>query len=88
MSDMRSQISMLDELIGDAYNKIKSTIKEEAKLGDFLKMLETRRKLAPGESDQSVFWQMIEKLRNEELSERSAGGSKPKKKTRKKRTAA
>jgi hypothetical protein len=58
---------MLDDLIRRCYRELLKSIEEDAKLGDFLKMIELRRKLAPGDSDQKRFWKMLEKIRRETL---------------------
>jgi hypothetical protein len=54
-------------LIRRCYRELLKSIEEHAKLGDFLKMVELRRKLAPGDSDQKQFWKMLEKIRRETL---------------------
>jgi hypothetical protein len=58
---------MLDDLIRRCYQELLKSIEEHPKLGDFLKMVELRRKLAPGDSDQKQFWKMLEKIRRETL---------------------
>jgi hypothetical protein len=42
-------------------------VKENVKMGDFIKMIEFRRKLAPAESEQKKFWAMLDKVRKEVL---------------------
>jgi len=44
------------------------SFKGNAKLGDFIKMIEMRRKLAPSDTEQKKFWNMLEKIRQETLS--------------------
>ena len=63
-------LSMLDDLIRRCYSELLKSIKENAKLGDFIKMIELRRKLAPGDSNQREFWKMLETIRQETASNR------------------
>lgn len=60
-------LSMLDDLIRRYYRELLKTVDEHVKLGDFIKMIELRRKLAPGDSEQKQFWKMLEKIRQETL---------------------
>jgi hypothetical protein len=73
-----NDLEMLDELIKRYYKELLRSVEENAKLGDLIKMMEQRRKLAPGDSDQKRFWKMMESIRREALSSsksktRSAG---------------
>ncbi|MEA3296556.1 MAG: hypothetical protein U9R56_01685 [candidate division Zixibacteria bacterium] len=63
-------LSMLDDLIRRCYRELLKNIEENAKLGDFIKMIELRRKLSPGDSDQREFWKMLERIRRETASDR------------------
>lgn len=63
---------MLDDLIQLYYKELSNNVKEHAKLGDFLKMVELRYKLAPGGSDQKQFWKMLEQIRQEALQKDAA----------------
>ena len=67
-SDLPEDLALLDDLIKECYRELFKNIKENAKLGDFLKMIELRRKLAPAESDQKKFWNMLDKIRRDTLS--------------------
>ena len=78
---------MLDDLIRRCYGELLKSIEEHAKLGDFLKMVELRRKLAPGDSDQKQFWKMLEKIRRETLGRDEAKRPTPKKRVSKKQAA-
>ena len=60
---------MLDELIRRSYRELLATISENVKIGDFIKMLETRHKLMPTGDDQREFWSMLERIRQETLTE-------------------
>ena len=66
-SGLPEDLSMLDDLIKRCYEELLESFKEHAKLGDFLKMIEMRRKLAPSDTDQKKFWSMLEKIRQEAL---------------------
>ena len=73
-------VELLDELIKDCYKQLKSSFDKNAKIGDFLKMIEFRRKLAPGDADQRKFWNMLDEIRKENMD------GKKKKPGRKKKT--
>lgn len=60
-------LDLLDDLIRRAYRGLKERIEEDAKIGDFIKMFELRKKLTPGDADQKKFWSMLEKVRREAL---------------------
>jgi hypothetical protein len=65
--DLPEDLAMLDELISQCYGELLKSVKENAKLGDFIKMIELRRKLAPKDADQRKFWSMLERIREETL---------------------
>jgi hypothetical protein len=67
------EITVLDDLIGDAYNSLTAEMKENPKLGDLLRMIELRRKLLPNEDDQKQFWAMLEQIRQKNLTKRETG---------------
>ena len=60
-----------DEISGEYYRVLKEKIenKENIKLGDWLKMIELKRKLSPADAEQKKFWKMLDKIREEELDE-------------------
>jgi hypothetical protein len=62
-----SCMNMLDQLIKEHYNELKKQVGQEARIGDFIKMIELRRKLAPADVDQREFWSMLEKIRQDTL---------------------
>ena len=70
---------MLDDLIGKYYEELRQTVEKHVKLGDFIKMIELRRKLTPGDTDQKQFWRMLEKIRQEALKQEAAGSPSHKK---------
>lgn len=57
----------LEDLIATYYRKIKIQIDKEKtlKLGDFLKMVELRNKLAPDQNSQKKLWDMLENIRKQ-----------------------
>jgi len=62
-----TSLQMLDELIKKHYEMLKGKKIKDVKIGDFLKMIEVRRKLAPVDADQREFWSMLEKVRKEAM---------------------
>jgi len=75
-------LSMLDDLIKRCYRELLRSVEENAKLGDFIKMIELRRKIAPDDSNQKKFWTMLEKVRRETLPvDRKTSPKKNEKKT-------
>ncbi|MEW5995226.1 MAG: hypothetical protein AB1744_12665 [Candidatus Zixiibacteriota bacterium] len=60
-------LRLLDDLIRRYYRELLCSIDKNVKLGDFIKMIELRRKLAPGDTEQKQFWKMLERIRREEL---------------------
>ena len=62
-------LELLDDLIKECYEKLKGSLSESVKIGDFLKMIEFRRKLAPGDADQKKFWKMLDDIRKEKMAE-------------------
>jgi len=83
LSKFPDDLSMLDDLIRRYYRELLNSIKEHAKLGDFIKMIELRRKLAPGDADQKEFWRMLEQIRQEALAKDDVKRSKPRKRVSK-----
>jgi hypothetical protein len=63
------EIAFLDDIICKHYREILKKIEneEELKLGDWLKMIELKRKLAPSDTVQKKFWEKLEQIRQEEL---------------------
>lgn len=74
---------MLDELISQYYEILKSDEEKSVTLGDLIKMMELKRKLAPTGANQGEFWKMLEEIRRGTLSkrEKAAAGSASQKKT-------
>lgn len=84
LSKFPDDLSMLDDLIRRYYRELLKSVKEHVKLGDFIKMIELRRKLAPGDADQKEFWRMLEQIRQEALQQDDVKRSKRRKKAPKK----
>lgn len=76
--DMR----MLGELIDKYYAQLISREIKNVKIGDFIKMIETRRKLAPMDAEQKKLWSLIEEVRKEKLG-KDTGRKAGKRKTEK-----
>lgn len=77
----RSSLEMLDELIREYYEALKGSAEAKANMKEFIKMVEVGNQLAPGGADQSEFWNMLDKMRQEVL------GGRKKNTTRKKKPA-
>jgi hypothetical protein len=70
-------LRLLDELIGKYYEAIKNKANQDAKLGDFLKMLELRRKLTPENLEKKELWDLLRKIRREAMKDHPLGEPKP-----------
>ena len=75
----RGSTDILDELIKKIYKRLLKDIDKNLKVGDLLKMIELRHKLAPSSAEQEKFWAMLSKIRRDVL-KNPAGSDKPKKK--------
>ncbi|MBI5266895.1 MAG: hypothetical protein HY851_06645 [candidate division Zixibacteria bacterium] len=64
---MPEDLTLMDELIRRYYQELLKSINENVKVGDFIKMIEFRRKLAPADSSQKKFWAMLDNVRKEAL---------------------
>lgn len=60
-------LKFLEELIETHYSKLKEQIEndEKLKIGDFIKMVELRNKLAPDSNSQKKLWDMLENIRKQ-----------------------
>ncbi len=70
-------LKLLDELIGKYYKTLIDRAKDDAKLGDFLKMLELRRKLTPKNLEKKELWDLLQKIRREAMTDHPLGEPKP-----------
>ena len=66
-ADAPEDIKMLGELIRKVYDELNAAEKGNYKIGDFIKMIETLRKLTPIDAEQKKFWSMLEEIRKEKL---------------------
>lgn len=76
-------LKFLDDLIKRQYEALIRNIDKNPKPGDFLKMIELRRKLSPDDTSQKELWKLLEKVRRDTLGEIDETGKKkqsPKKK--------
>ncbi len=62
-----TNLNMLDQLITKCFGELLDTVAKNIKLGDFLKMIELRRRLAPSDADQKKFWDLLEQVRRDKL---------------------
>jgi len=60
-------IALMDDLIKKCYRELLKSVTKNVKIGDFMKMIEFRRKLAPADSAQKKFWAMLDQVRKEAL---------------------
>ncbi len=74
-----SSLQMLDKLINKYYETLENDNQTDIKIGDFLKMIEVRRKLAPVDADQREFWNMLEKVRKEAMNDKKKRTTRKKK---------
>jgi len=70
-------VGLLDDLITKYGKALADKYDGEPKLGDFLKMLETRRKLAPENKEKKELWDLLRKIRNSSLAEHPIAQEKP-----------
>ena len=63
----RGSLDILDELIKKIYKRLLKNIDENLKVGDLLKMIELRHKLAPSSAEQEKFWAMLARIRRDTL---------------------
>jgi hypothetical protein len=66
-----NDLELLDDLIRKCCAELCKSTKMNAKLGDFIKMIELRRELAPAKSDQQKFWEMLEGVRQATLQKKT-----------------
>ncbi len=69
---------MLDQLLDVSFVRVKEQLEKKAKLGDMLKIMETRKKIQVEGSATSDFWKMMERIRVEALGGRPAAQKKAK----------
>ena len=75
-------LKLLDGLIGKCYRQLETKFDKNAKIGDFIKMVEFRRKLIPGDADQRKFWSMLDDIRKESMGDEKKKPGRKKKKTK------
>ena len=64
-------LELLDELILEYYKTLKEKATKNPKLGEWIKMLELRIKLAPDEKSQAEIWKKIDQVRRELLGKKT-----------------
>ncbi|MEW6411651.1 MAG: hypothetical protein AB1483_04155 [Candidatus Zixiibacteriota bacterium] len=75
-------VDVLDGLIKNYYEKLIRVKSEDIKIGDFLKMVEMRKKLMPSQADQEKFWKMLDDIRRKNLPSDGKEPLKPSKKVK------
>ncbi len=68
-NNSKEPVELLRELIRDYFEALCEQTKDNAKLGDWLKMMEFYRKMAPEETAQKRLWKDLEKIRRKVLTE-------------------
>ncbi len=69
---LANYIEVVDELIFEYYEGLIKSIRELEiyKLGEFVKMVELKRKISPADADQKKFWNKIQIVRQKALKEK------------------
>jgi hypothetical protein len=67
VSSAESGLKLLDDLIVKYGDVLMKKSDDDAKLGDFLKMIELRRKLTPENLEKKELWNLLKKIRNESM---------------------
>lgn len=62
-------LNLLDEMITKYFSMLTEKKELKPKLGDWLKMIELRRKLQPDEKPQAELWKKLDQVRQELLGE-------------------
>jgi|GEM_PF-2842319 len=73
--NLPEDIAMLDELIRRYFKQLLKSVDENVKMGDFIKMIELRRKMTPANSEQRKFWKMLDRVRKETLRDTPSSGN-------------
>jgi|GEM_PF-1058401 len=60
-------LALLDDLIRDSYEKVKTEFKNNPRLGDWLKMVELRVKLSSEKASNRELWHLLEEVRRDIL---------------------
>jgi hypothetical protein len=69
-----NDLQLLDDLLQTCYDALVEEVGQKPKLGDFLKMIELRRKLTPHDESQKELWALLERTRQEKLSHGTSDG--------------
>ena len=76
VSSAESGLKLLDDLIVKYGDVLMNKSDDDAKLGDFLKMIELRRKLTPENLEKKELWDLLKKIRNESMKDHPLTTSK------------
>jgi hypothetical protein len=77
-NNQTDDLEILEDLKQELYEKIKND-KTQVKVGDLLKVIEMKNKLSVTGKAEKKFWEMINKIRKEELSDKSKSNSRKRK---------
>jgi hypothetical protein len=69
-SENDSNLIILDRiknLIEEGYGNVRKQVKEKMTVGEFIKMVDLYKKLAPKDSGHKEFWDMLDKIRKESM---------------------
>jgi hypothetical protein len=64
-ADSLECLTLLDALIKQSHQELIDSLKGKVRLGDYLKMIEMRRKLSTGTASDRAFWEMINRIKSE-----------------------
>ena len=78
-------LALLDDLLTRCAEMLARGMEEKPKLGDFIKMIELRRKIAPGDADQQNLLKILEQAREKSPQSETAVGNSSKGKGTKRR---
>ena len=74
-SERPDHLKMLDDLIYQYFEKLRDDEEKSVTLGDLMKMIDLKHKLAPTGSNTGEFWRMLEKIRRDTLSKGGKAGN-------------
>lgn len=86
-NEPQTDLHLLDDLLREVYQRLTDGKMESPKIGDFIKMIELRRKLTPQDATQKELWAALEKVRRDVLASRSPSDLPVKKTTKPKSRA-
>jgi len=70
-------LALLDDLIRESYDNVKTAFANNPRLGEWLKMIELRVKLSAEKATNRELWQLLEEVRRDVLKGEKSGAAKP-----------